>query len=427
LSSALHIYRGGKSMKKFTLLILLLIPLVVLFSSSSLAEAGGWPLILPAAGATHSPDGCPGGHPASDTVKNRSGGNGATVTLGYVYTNNDDFNGNTVTTFKVNADGSLTNLGNTSTGGLGTGGGFFASNRLKTVTRGLCLLGADDGSNDIAIFSGADTGSLSLIANVPTGDSGTMGMALVAGGSCLVAGFSDSGNIRSYKLLSSSPYLALVSTVATGGSVDGMAGTKSGTGYYVAAANANNAIGVIPITPSTCALGSLSLISSSGGAFGGVPTGVAFNTNGTIMYIGDANGSGTVVEACPFPGGPCTAYSYSSGGVNSNTVLVDKTDTCLFASNNNTPGVTAIPLSGGIPGASSTFTSDGTGNSYSGRGAWHNTYKGFFLPSTSGTANDVDVFSVGSGCAVTLKGSYATSITDGSYLLSVTTSPAVDP
>jgi 6-phosphogluconolactonase (cycloisomerase 2 family) len=76
----------------------------------------------------------------------------------FVYTNDDQFS-NTVTAFRVAANGNLTNLGQFPTGGTGCGGGFFASRRAKISHNGDILLATNACSSTISVFSGASTGS----------------------------------------------------------------------------------------------------------------------------------------------------------------------------------------------------------------------------------------------------------------------------
>jgi hypothetical protein len=94
------------------------------------------------------------------------------------------------------------------------------------------------------------------------------------------------------------------------------------------------------------------------------------------LYVGDAT-SAFIVEAFAFPAGTPLAgspYAYSSGA-NSNTVLASKDGKCLFVANQFSSGVSAIPLSGGIPGATATLFPAGVAGS---------------LP--SGMANDISAF-----------------------------------
>jgi hypothetical protein len=336
---------------------------------------------------------------------------------GFVYTDDNNPSGNTVTTFNCDTVRGLTLVGSTPTGGKGALGGLFAPHEIRVLKMGDALFVNDAGSGDIAIFTGASKGVLTKVTNFSTGFFGDVSM--VSGGGCLVAGFPNIGIVHSYKVSTGSPYLTLVSSISTGAYVYGMSATRSGTKYYVAWANSSG-VGYLPITPSNCALGSK--VSSIAGSGLGATAGIAFSSDGSKVYVGDVSSSGTLVEEGPFPTGPLTAFVYTSGGVNSNSLVVDSTGTCLYVANNSTPGVTAIPMTNGIPGASSTFTSDGTGNSFAGNIIWHPSEKALFVASTKGSINDVDTFMVGTGCAVTLKNAVSTGQTSG-FMFWLTSSP----
>lgn len=334
---------------------------------------------------------------------------------GFVYTNDDNFNGvNTVTTFKCDSVTGLTNMGQTPTGGNGQGGGFFGADRIKVLAKNNYLYANDAGTGDIAIFSGANTGALTHLANFNTGMGGDV--SLVAGGPCVIAGFANFGVLNSYKASNTTPYLTLVSSVSAG-TIDGIAAAKSGSKYYVAWGTLS---GVSYTTvDGTCTLGS-----APGSIFGvGGEAGVNFSADGTKIYAGIANGGSTTIEEGPFPAGPLTAFTYGSGGSNSNTVVVNKTGTCAYAGDSFSPGVTAIDMVGGIPGSTSTFVSDGSGNFYSGQIILHKSEKAVFIMSTSGS-NQVDTFLTGTGCSKTLsfKNGVNTNVS-GPFSMSLTAAP----
>jgi hypothetical protein len=269
----------------------------------------------------------------------------------YVYTN-DNQTANTVTGFSVAANGGLTLIGQWSTGGAGcppyeSYAGTYAAIARHGGNPDI-LFAANNCGNTVSVFSGASRGDLKLLAQAPVAAVGDTSIA--AAGNCVVFGL-GTGEIDSYQY----PQLTTpVSTITLPSAIDGMAITTSGGQTYLAAAVFSNAmIGVATLSPA-CALGAPTAITTSGINLGGNPAGLAFNSNSTVLYVGDANANNTTtVEAFTFPGGtPLVGnpYFYATG-TNSNTVLVSNDNRCLFVGNEDSSTVTAIPLgAGGIPG-----------------------------------------------------------------------------
>jgi hypothetical protein len=178
----------------------------------------------------------------------------------FVYTNDDVPAGNTVTTFAVKKKGMLVNLGQTVTTGNGNGGGFYGSNRIAAVKHGKFLLAANDGDNPVtvSVFSGARKGNLTLLGllaltNTPADTS------IASLGKCAVVASGTA--IYSFTTKSFNP----VSSTDIGMVVDDIAIAKRGGNRYVAASLINNnEIGVLPISPKTCALGSVTTFATSG-------------------------------------------------------------------------------------------------------------------------------------------------------------------
>jgi len=313
----------------------------------------------------------------------------------FVYTD-DDRPTNTVTAFAVGSNGNLTNLGQFPTGGTGCGGAFYASRRAKVSKNGDYLLAANACGGTVSVFSGASTGRLVLVTQIPV-ESSTDGASIASDGNCFVFGFT-SGDVSSYIF----PALTPVNTVNVGSAVDDMKIGKPGPSRYVAAALIfNNQIAVISLSPSTCALGTVKTIATSGAA---APAGVDFSPRSNILYVGDANIGSTIVEAFSFPAGTPLAgspYRYSSGS-NSNTVLASTDGQCLFVANQFSAGVSSIPLSGGIPGATATLFPAGSGGLPAGM-AKDVTGKSFYVASAGffAGANTVTTEIIGSGCALT--------------------------
>jgi 6-phosphogluconolactonase (cycloisomerase 2 family) len=130
----------------------------------------------------------------------------------------------------------------------------------------------------------------------------------------------------------------------------------------------------------------------------GLPAGVDFSPKSDILYVG-AN-IGTKVEAFAFPAGRPLAgspYTYSTGS-DSSTVLASKDGQCLFVANQFSSGVTSIPLSGGVPGATANFFPAGSGGFPTGM-ANDITGKMFYVGSEPD--NTVTTEIIGSGCGLT--------------------------
>ncbi len=311
----------------------------------------------------------------------------------YVYTN-DNGSLNTVTTFSVDSKGNLTNLGQTPTGGSGCGGTstFYASRRARISHNGDYLLVTNDcGGNTVSVFSGATAGKLVLIGMVPF-PTASQGASIASDGKCLV--FGSGTTISSFLFPSFTP----VNSVTVDSDVDDMKIGKPGPDRYVAAALPDSQeVVAIPLSPNSCMLGEVAMIHTSGF----LPAGVDFSPRSGILYVGDANKIGTIVEAFAFPAGtPLTGspYTYSAprASVNSNTVLVSKDGQCLFVANQFSSSVTSVPLSDGIPGTMATAFPEsgepaGMANDITG--------KMFYV--ASNRPNDVTTEIIGSGCALT--------------------------
>jgi 6-phosphogluconolactonase (cycloisomerase 2 family) len=329
-----------------------------------------------------------------------------------VYTNDSQFI-NTVTAFSVSANGNLTNLGQFPTGGNGCTG-FYASRRARISKNGDYLLVTNDCSSNVTVFSGASTGNLVFVTLIPFPAS-IPGASIASDGKCLV--FGSGTNVSSYRF----PELTPVNTVTVADFVDDMKIGKPGPNRYVAAALPNiNEIAVIPLSPSTCALGTVTTIATSGA---GEPTGVDFSPKNDILYVGDANFGSTIVEAFTFPAGTPLAgspYTYSSGS-NSNTVLVSKDGNCLFVANQFSSSVSAIPLSkAGVPGATATAFPAGSGGLPAGM---VNDVTGKIFYVASGGDNTVTTEIIGSGCALTESPGGPVGTGVGGFLVSLTAFP----
>jgi len=296
----------------------------------------------------------------------------------YVYTNDGQVN-NTVTGFKVAHNGSLTKIGQWSTGGTGcphgwppitrasiskNGDTLFVSNGFGAggqLTNGTCPSVAAT----ISVFKGASRGNLSPAKLISDPDNLTPGDTTVASfGNCMIVGSLNGKKLLSYKL----PAIKLVSNLPLDYNIFDMKITKVGEVRYAAATLLNgatfewvNQIAVTQINTKTCALGTPTIIHTSGEEVAGPglgSAGLGFSPDGRKIYVGDANGDfytgQTIVEAFEFPSGtplPGSPYVYPAGN-NSETVLASKDGKCLFVGYQFSSTVTSIPLINGVPGTS---------------------------------------------------------------------------
>jgi len=121
------------------------------------------------------------------------------------YVNKNPAGANSVIAYSLNYDGSFAAFQIISTGGNGSGGGYFAANRV--VVGGPlseCLYASNDGSNTIAAFSVDPlNGSLTFEATFPSGgSSGGLGISLAAtsDGSWLYAANAGSNNVVGFQI-----------------------------------------------------------------------------------------------------------------------------------------------------------------------------------------------------------------------------------
>jgi 6-phosphogluconolactonase len=91
----------------------------------------------------------------------------ATETPGIVYTASNASSGNAIIAFQRTRNGSLTPLGSTPTGGLGTGAGLANGRGLVLSADGQWLLVVNAGSNNFTLFQANESGLVAL-ATVPS-------------------------------------------------------------------------------------------------------------------------------------------------------------------------------------------------------------------------------------------------------------------
>lgn len=120
---------------------------------------------------------------------------------GLLFTMTNDAGGNEVLVFERSSDGTLTQQGSYSTGGLGTGAGLGNQGGVILSKGKRLLLVCNAGSNDISVFR-VKHGGLSLVDRVPSGGDtpisvtihGRLVYVLNAGGDGNISGFVVRGN-----------------------------------------------------------------------------------------------------------------------------------------------------------------------------------------------------------------------------------------
>jgi 6-phosphogluconolactonase len=126
----------------------------------------------------------------------------------FVYTNNEIAGPNSVSGLSVAADGSLTSIPGSpfTTGGTGTGTGFFASNRITSVVVKDILYAGNSGSDNISAFSiDSSTGILTPVPGSPFATGGVAGgfgisLAPTPDDQFLIVANGDSNTITVYSI-----------------------------------------------------------------------------------------------------------------------------------------------------------------------------------------------------------------------------------
>lgn len=260
----------------------------------------------------------------------------------FVYTNDDVFGSNTVSGFSVGSNGALTLVAGSpfATGGSGNGGGFFAANRAKSTSIVNFVFASNTQSNDVSVFTiDTTTGTLTLVPGSP----------FAVGGSSDFSGIALAVTPSGQFLMAANGFSVTVFSIAGDGTLTPIAGSPfpilaqsdgiaiSPNGSFLALAEGSQ-VEMMSIASD----GSLTSIGGFPITGGNFLAGVDINCANTLLYGGEANGTGTIVDGysisstgslTALPGSPFT----NSLGVNSNVVLLNhikgKTDKQLFVSN----------------------------------------------------------------------------------------------
>ncbi len=278
----------------------------------------------------------------------------------YVYTNNNVGGPNTVSGYSVAANGSLTPVAGSpfATGGMGEGGGFFASGRITVCAVGNFLYVSNSGSNNVSGFSiDPGTGVITPVVGSPFptgGISGGLGISLAAtpDGSFLIAGHGGSQNLRVFAKNPDGSLTPVGPLVPAGGLVDGMKVTPDGSFLAVVLPDVgpHGAVRIFRIDSAggLTPMGGPQTLRDPG-APDGVVTGVDVACDGITVAFGEATFGTTVVDVAildhstgvltPIPGSP---FGDNPGSSNSNVPLFAVSDDWLYVSNQFSSSVTVL-------------------------------------------------------------------------------------
>lgn len=267
----------------------------------------------------------------------------------FVYTN-DDQSPNTVSGFSVASDGTLTAVPGSPflTGGQGSYGGYYASNRIGVAIVGNLLFASNSLSDDISVFTiNPGTGVLTAVKgspfparfNTPGLNFFGISLAVTPDGKFLMAAGAGVFNISVFTIGANGALAAIPgSPFLTLGPPHGI--KVSPDGKFLAAANFYQGMEMFSIAPD----GSLT---SLGGPREGSPAGVDIDCSSSWLYTGEAVFRGTVVDAYniisngkldPLSGSPFKL----AWPDNSNVVLLSNDDKTLFVSNQFSNTITAF-------------------------------------------------------------------------------------
>ena len=265
----------------------------------------------------------------------------------YVVTNDDNPLGNTATFYSIGTNGRLSQKSIVSTGGLGSGNGYFAGGHVAvTRTPAECIYVSNAGSIPGSVSSIVEaTQTLSGTFSGSASDAGgAKGIGLAVDRKALYASFTGSGTIGVYRL---GPQCTLkfvqdVSAVGLfGGDIDGMKihGNLLVVAYGDGSVSSFDVSTGIPVSNND-------LQETAGyGAYGGRPAGVDISSDGHWASFGDVNGINEtgLVEIADISSGKISGTTAFSLGIgqNSNNVWFSPDNTLLYITNNYSGQVTA--------------------------------------------------------------------------------------
>jgi 6-phosphogluconolactonase (cycloisomerase 2 family) len=242
-----------------------------------------------------------------------------------LYANDDIVKGNTLSAYRVHPDtGKLTPLPGSpySTGGTGLGGGFFMTPRVTARSNGSYLWVTNSGDNTISTFRLNADGIARLVGTPVSSGNGLteygIGIAVTPNAKFLYA--DNTASLTSFSI-DAHGGLTQIGTAIDTPAGDGMEVTHNGKYLYIAYPLSNQ-IGAFSIDEST---GALTPVSGQPFAAAGSAAGLIFNCADDHMFIGDAEDDQGSMEVYSIgsdgtltavPGSPFTTYKvYTSNGV----------------------------------------------------------------------------------------------------------------
>jgi 6-phosphogluconolactonase (cycloisomerase 2 family) len=281
-----------------------------------------------------------------------------------VYTLSNSAAGNEVIMFKRSGQGTLTNAGSFSTGGLGTGAGLGSQGAL--VLDGNFVFAVNAGSDEVSVLSVGSNG-LSLVDKKSSG--GTMPISVTTHGNLLyVLNAGGTGNITGFWINNDGTLSEIAgSTQPLSNGAAGPAQIEFNTdgSVLVVTEKANNAIDTYVIGSNGIASGPNTQASA-----GDTPFGFAFNKNGYLI-VSDAFGGGALA-------GAMSSYNVSASGISLITGPVFNTQTApcwVVVTKNGKFAYTTNTGSGNVSGyaigndGSLTLFNDGGNTGSTGKGS----------------------------------------------------------
>jgi len=231
----------------------------------------------------------------------------------YLYVNNDA-TANAVSGFAIRANGALVELTGSpfATGGAGSLGGFYASNKISIARSKKLLFAANTADNTISVFGlSSTTGTLTAIG-LPVASGGTMGsggsLAVDANENFLFVGNETTNNISVFAIAANgtlTPVLGSPFSIGVGVDSAGMTLNPVGSTLYIGAPVANllvvmdvavdGSLTQIPGSPFAFDTNSFALVSSTlavGGTAGGIISSYNIDSNGDPILLDTLTVSG---------------------------------------------------------------------------------------------------------------------------------------
>jgi 6-phosphogluconolactonase len=294
----------------------------------------------------------------------------------FIFTDNNVAGPNTVSAYKVGGNGSLTPVPGSpfSTGGLGSGVGFFASGRITTSVVGKFLYAANDGSDDVSAFSiDQQTGVLTPVPGSPFdtgGAAGGQGLSLAAtpDNRFLYSANGFTQDITTFGINPDGSLTRIGSNVFTFQQPDGIKVTPDGSFLAVVLPNAGPhgsvAIFSIQSDGTLLSIQPPQPVRPFGGPDGGA-TGIDVTCDATTVTVAESSGGSTLVDVFTLnhDTGLLTGVQGSPFnppvGVNSNVPLLSVGDQFLFVSNQASNTITVLNV--GPFSLNGVFSAGGTG------------------------------------------------------------------